>query len=133
MERGSDILLEFPAFPRNTALTCHTYICYLFCTTSLLKVEFVLGMSQAVDVLLFESRYSILILGRRSQADILIYVLLHSQDNIALHSFVSCEQNPKKGKYFDHVTKMSHMKKYDEKVCSKGHKHENLIFISQII
>ena len=66
-------------------------------------------------------------------ADILMYVLLHSQDNIALHSFVSCEQNRKKGKYFDHVTKMSHMKKYDEKVCSKGHKHENLIFVSQII
>ena len=80
MERGSDILLEFPAFPRNTALTCHTNICYLFCTTSLRKLEFVLGMSQAADVLLFES--SILILGRRSEADILMYVLLHSQDNI---------------------------------------------------
>ena len=130
MERGSDILLEFPAFPRNTALTCHTNICYLFCTTSLRKLEFVLRMSRAADVL-FES--SILILGRISQADILMYVLLHSQDNIALHSFVSCEQNRKKGKYFDHVTKMSHMKKYDEKVCSKGHKHENLIFVSQII
>ena len=87
-------------------------------------------MSRAADVL-FES--SILILGRISQADILMYLLLHSQDNIALHSFVSCEQNRKKGKYFDHVTKMSHMKKYDEKVCSKGHKHENLIFVSQII
>ena len=62
-----------------------------------------------------------------------MYLLLHSQDNIALRSFVSCEQNRKKGKYFDHVTKMSHMKKYDEKVCSKGHKHENLIFVSQII
>ena len=80
---------------------------------------------------LFES--CTLILWRISQADILMYVLLHFQDNIALHSFVSCEQNRKKGKYFDHVTKMSHMKKYDEKVCSKGHKHENLIFVSQII